>query len=349
MAGRLALLLASVLLTLFGLELACRIVQGPQTLFHWQNLVLAGRRASSADGKDRMMHDDALGFVPRPGYSKEGISYDARGYRRTPSAGASNPALPPLLVVGDSYAHGDELTDSQTWAALFQPLTGRRTVNAGVSGYGLDQIVLRTERAAADVKPAALVLAFIADDLRRSEMKRVWGAEKPYFELVDGALVERNVLVPPPPDPAATLDLWQRLFGWSALVDTVLRHQGWQYEWTLDFERALPRHEGERLACPLMARLSQLGLPTLVVAEYDPYAWKDAAYRREQLRLSAIVLKCAAAAGFATLDLFAATDAAVEARGYDAIFANSHPSPAGAEIAAREIAAALAADHIPPR
>lgn len=348
MAGRLALLLASVLLTLSGLELACRIV-GPETLFHWHNLVLAARRASSADGKDRMMHDDALGFVPRPGYSQDGISYDDRGYRRTPSPGAADLALPPLLVAGDSYAHGDELTDSQTWAALLQPLTGRRTVNAGVSGYGLDQVVLRTERAAAEVKPAAIVLAFIADDLRRSEMKRVWGAEKPYFELVDGKLVERNVPVPPPPDPAATLDIWQRLFGWSALVDTVLRHQGWQYEWAPDFERALPRHAGERLACPLMARLSQLGLPTLVVAEYDPYAWKNADYRREQLRLSAIVLKCATAAGFATLDLFAATDAAVQAHGYGAMFDISHPSPLGAEVAAHKIAAALAADHIPPR
>ncbi len=346
--GRATLVVASVLFTLIVLELGCRLVRGPDWLVHWSNLVLQERRATRASGSGRLIHDDRLGFVNHPGYARDGVTYDAHGYRLTPTT-AKALAEPPMLIVGDSYAHGDELSDGETWAALLQPLIGRRTVNAGVSGYGLDQAVLRAELAAADVRPSAIVLAFIADDLRRSEMKRVWGAEKPYFELVNGALVERNAPVPPAPDPADTLDIWQRLFGWSVLADTVLRHQGWQYEWTLDHARVLPRGEGERLACPLMARLAKLGLPTLVVAEYDPYAWKDADYRREQQRISAGVLGCAQSAGFATLDLFAATDAAVQVHGYEGIFRSSHPGPVGAEVAAREIAAALEAHHIPPR
>ncbi|MBS0521208.1 MAG: hypothetical protein JSR90_21085 [Proteobacteria bacterium] len=346
MLGRAALVAASVFVTLIVLELGCRLVRGPEWLVHWSNLVLDERRATRSGGGGRLVHDDALGFVSHPGYARDGVTYDAHGYRLAPTT-ARDLAEPPILVVGDSYAHGDELSDAETWAALIQPLVGRRVVNAGVSGYGLDQAVLRAEGAAADVHPAAIVLAFIADDLRRSEMKRVWGAEKPYFTRVNGALVEHNVPVPPPPDPADTLDLWQRLFGWSVLVDTVLRHQGWQYEWAQDHARVLPRGEGEELACPLLARLAKLGLPGLVVAEYDPYAWRDADYRREQQRISAKVLECARTAGFATLDLFAAIDAAVRARGYDGVFRSSHPGPVGAEVAAKEIAAALRADHIP--
>lgn len=348
MAGRAALVLGSVLFALLVLELGCRLWRGPGALLNWSNIILEERKATRSAGDGRLMHDKLLGFVTRPGYTAPGVTYDDDGYRLTPSPAGVALAEPPVLVVGDSYAHGDEVSDGETWAALMQARLGRRTINAGVSGYGLDQIVLRAEQAVRRERPAALVLVFIAEDLRRSEMKRVWGAEKPWFELVDGMLQPRNVPVPLPPDPAATLDVWQRLFGWSVLVDTILRHKGWQYEWSIDHARALPRGAGEALACPLLQRVARLGVPTLVVAEYDPYVWKNADYAREQRRLSGIVLDCARAAGFGTLDLFDAIDAAVRQRGYDAVFRSSHPGPVGHAIAADRIAEALSRSYMPP-
>jgi len=178
----------------------------------------------------------------------------------------------------------------------------------------------------------------------------VWGAEKPYFEWADGALTLRNTPVPLPPAPADTLSIWQRLFGRSVLVDTVLRHQGWQYEWAIDHVRVLSETAGERQLCPLMQRLATLRLPTLVVAEYDPYIWQDADYAPVVHRVTDIVLKCATEAGFATLDMFAAIDEAVRSRGLRAIYGDAHPSPAGAEITARQIAAALDKHRVvPPR
>jgi len=334
--GRLALVVSSVLFTLAALEIGCRLWRGPESLLNWANIVLEDRRATRAAGAGRLKYDAELGFVP------------TLGYRPTPVPAGVALAEPPILVVGDSYAHGDEVSDEETWAALLQTLTRRRTVNAGVSGYGLDQIVLRTERAARELKPAAIVLVFIAEDLRRSEMKRVWGAEKPYFEPCAGAPVLRNVPVPPAPDPASTLDLWQRLFGWSVLVDTVLRHKGWQYEWAIDHERILPRGDGEKLACPLLQRLARLGVPTLVVATYDPYVWRDSDYAGEQRRLSEVVLGCARSAGFYMLDLFETTDAAISKLGYAAVFRSSHPGPTGHRITADRIAAELGRLHIPP-
>src|SRR5262249_20722850 len=155
-----------------------------------------------------------------------------------------------------------------------------------------------------------IVVSFIADDVRRTEMKRLWGVEKPYFQLVDGALTLRNSPVPPPPDPADTLSIWQRLFGRSLLVDTVLRHQGWQYEWAIDHVRVLSEAEGERQLCPLMKRLAALSVPTLVVAEYDPYLWVDADYALVVRRTTDLVLKCAATVGLVTLDMFEPIDAA---------------------------------------
>src|SRR5262249_22703593 len=231
--------------------------------------ILQDRQTTQKDVRGRLVHDLRLGFVGRPGHSSSDgkLHYDERGFRVTPAPEGVTLARPPILVLGDSYAHGDEVEDRETWAARLQSLTGRIVINAAMSGYGIDQMVLRAELLAPELKPSAIVVSFIADDVRRTEMKRLWGVEKPYFQLVDGALTLRNSPVPLPPDPADTLSIWQRLFGRSLLVDTVLRHQGWQYEWALDHVRVLSEAEGERQLCPLMQRLAALHLPTLVVAE----------------------------------------------------------------------------------
>jgi hypothetical protein len=279
--------------------------------------------------------------VPRPGLSNDGLHYNNHGFRLSPTSSAAPLAEPPILVVGDSFAHGDEVNDGETWPAQLQAMMGRRVVNAGVSAYGIDQIVLRAEGVAADVRPAALVVSFIADDIRRSEMKRTWGAEKPYFELVEGTPVLRNVPVPPSPRPADTLSIWQRLFGRSLLVDLVLRRLGWQYEWAIDHERVLSSREGEQLLCPLMRRVASLRLPTLVVAEYDSYVWRDPGYAPVVRAVSEKVLACATAAGLATLDMFESMEAAVKRRGVETLYRVAHPGPEGTRLAAERIAAEL--------
>jgi len=350
MKGRIALVIGSVLFSLVLLELGCRIARGPEWLVQWPNIILQDRLRTQRDVVGRTIHDPRLGFVGRPDYaSSDGrLHYDARGFRVTPAPDGIALARPPILVLGDSYAHGDEVTDQETWAAKLQSLTGRAVVNAALSGYGLDQMVLRAEIVAPEIKPSAIVLSFIADDVRRTEMKRLWGAEKPYFEWVDGALALRNTPVPLPPSPADSLSVLQRLFGRSVLVDTVLRHQGWQYEWAIDHVRVLSDAEGERQLCPLMRRLATLGVPTLVVAEYDPYLWQDADYAPLVHRVTGLVLKCAEAAGLATLDLFPTIDAAVRSQGLRSVYADAHPSPVGTAIAARRIADALKAHQMPP-
>jgi hypothetical protein len=350
-AGRIALIAGSLLVGLILLELGIRLGQGHDGLTHWPNLVLEERVRRSGDG--RMIYDARLGFVPRPGLSNDGLHYDDHGFRLSPVAptSASTAPLtePPILVVGDSFAHGDEVSDGETWPARLQALTGRRVVNAAVSAYGIDQTVLRAESVVAEVRPAALILGFIADDVRRSEMSRTWGAEKPYFTLEDGRPVLRNVPVPRSPRPQDTLSIWQRLFGRSLLVDFVLRRLGWQYEWAIDHVRVLSPREGEELLCPLMRRVADLRLPTLVVAEYDSYVWRDPGYAPVVRALSQKVLACAASAGLATLDMYEPMEDAVKQRGVAALYRVAHPGPDGTRLAAERIAAELEKRHLLPR
>lgn len=341
---RTLLVFGSLLVGLVVLECGVRTVDpGPSgSLTDWHNIIRQQRVFTRDYTKARARYDAALGFVGTPNYSVEGFHYDAKGFRVTPAPAGAALAEPPILAVGGSYTLGDEVADDETFPSQLQALAGRRTINAGMEAYGLDQMVLRAEVVAASDRPAAIVVSFGADNLRRTEMSRVWGVEKPYFTLTDGKLVLRNVPVPQSPDPATTLDIWQRLFGRSMLLDLALRHFGWQYEWSVDHVRVLPRDESVKLSCPLFKRLALLGVPTVVVAEYDPYLWTDPPYMKEQNALTDAVLRCAGAAGFVTIDPFDAIDKGMRTAGRDLYYRKGeHPSPACHALVAKLVADAL--------
>jgi hypothetical protein len=112
-------------------------------------------------------------------------------------------------------------------------------------------------------------------------------------------------------------------------------------------ERALPRGAGEKLVCPLMKRLAALRTPTLVVAQYDPRIWEPptAAYRRDEQRLSLLVLECAAEVGLPTLDLFRLLETTIRTQGHDAVFNKeaAHLNSRGSRLVAEAILEALVA------
>lgn len=339
LAARIALVVGSVVVTLFLLEIGCRLMRGPEALIDWRNIVLRERLKMSAQNiGHRFSYDPLLGYVQRDGYSDPLMSFGEHGFRKMPPPPADATDGPPVLATGDSYTQGDEVADDQTWPAQLQGLLRRRTINAGVAAYGFDQTVLRTEQLVPLVRPGLIVLGFIGDDLRRAEMSRTWGTEKPYFSVRNGVAELHNVPVPPSPDPRNTLDFRQKAVGWSVLLDTILVHQGLQYEWLVDHRRATPPGTGTRLACPLLRRMAALGVPTLVVAQYDFYVWQNAEFAAEQRRISQEVLKCADAAGLASLDLYDRTEKAVRERGLKALYGTWHPSPAGYRLIADAIA-----------
>ena len=260
MIGRVLLVIGSLLFSLIMLELGVRAFDGWHALLHWPNLVVQARTLDWASGRNsRAVPDARLGFVGRPNYaSSDGaLRYDANSLRVTPAPEGvtlADLALkgPPLLVVGDSYAHGDEVRDDETWPAHLQALLHRRVVNAAMSGYGIDQMVLRATMVAPDVKPAAIVLSFIADDARRAEMKRVWGAEKPYFELVNGgrwsSATCRCRLRPIRPRPSTSGSACSAGRGWSTRPLGVAGLEVRVDE--LDYARALPHRRGREARLP---------------------------------------------------------------------------------------------------
>ncbi len=351
LTARVALVVGSILVTLFIVELACRLMRGPETLLVWKNFVLEHRiDVARHNLGDRFAYDPDLGFVQRGGYSTPGLHFDKDGFRVMPSPPADATNGPPIVATGDSFTQGDEVNDDQAWPARLQEMLKRRTYNAGVAAYGFDQTVLRTEQLARTLKPALMIVGFIGDDLRRAEMKRAWGVEKPWFQRVGDQLVLRNVPVPPSPKPADTLSIWNWLIGWSVAVDDLLENKGWQYEWRTDHERAMARGEGEQVGCLLTRRLAALGVPVVVVAQYDFYVWVDPEFGAEQHRKSKTVLRCAEQAGLAAVDTYDAMSDAVKKDGRKSVYGSWHPNVAGYQLIADQIAAEIRKrGYIPPR
>ena len=350
LAARIALLAGSVLFSLAALEVGCRLLRlGPESLVHWPNLARE-RMSNSEDGSGRCAYayDDTLGWSLPSNCATPRYNVDADGFRHTPAT--SVVAEPPILATGSSFTLGEEVGDDETWPAYLQNLIGRTVVNAGVSGYSLDQTVLRTERVAPQVKPLLVVASFTPGDIRRTEVKVAWSREKPYFTATDGRLELRNVPVPGRPDAPVPLPEPARLLGWSVLADDIVKRLGIYKGWYYDEVQAVPPGTGETIACRLMPRLAAIGVPVVVVAQYGRTHWKaDAERRARDIRAVRKVLDCASEAGLIPFDLSEPMKPVIEARGIDALLRTDHLSAEGNRVVADLIMRELVRQRLLPQ
>ena len=128
---RTILVLVSVAIGLGLIELGVRASTWTW-LFAWPNYVLEPRKVLAQTDNGRSVHDERLGYRPRPFHTAPGITIDAEGLRTTGAAPAGD--RPPILAVGDSFTFGEEVADGESWPADLQRFTGWRTLNGGVSG-----------------------------------------------------------------------------------------------------------------------------------------------------------------------------------------------------------------------
>jgi hypothetical protein len=124
---------------------------------------------------------------------------DAWGGRAATDKGAPDPALPSLVVAGESIAVGHGLPFEQTFAALLAKRLGLQLVNVAAGGYGTDQALLRLADALPRLShPVAIVMVVPLIQLERNLQDY-----RPRLVLKDGALE----LVPPAQGALARLRL----------------------------------------------------------------------------------------------------------------------------------------------
>lgn len=104
-----------------------------------------------------------------------------------------------LICLGDSFTLGYGVDDADTWPARLQQLRpGLDAVNMGSGGYSIGQCCLWFRRDGLPLRPDAVILAFVSDDIWRMAGERmINGYGKPTFNLRDGRVEIGNQPVPP--------------------------------------------------------------------------------------------------------------------------------------------------------
>lgn len=245
-------------------------------------------------------YDPGLGWIPAEGISsatnvwgttveilRDGIR--SNGQHDELDADADSELV---VAVGDSFTFGDQVSDCETWPAVLERLSGRRVLNGGVFGYGMDQSFLRAAQLVEQYNVSTLVYSFMHDDVLRNELEERTSAAKPFFEVDREELVLRNVPVPRIGENAASVEGAKNLLAYSYLVHKLMM------KWFPDFwlenrwRSKIAHSDGLKVGCLLLERLEhfarekQIGLFVLI-----QYGEDGVSNVRQRADLDA-VLKC---------------------------------------------------------
>lgn len=183
---------------------------------------LSGIAAMSIHGKPALYgmgaitHDPIRGwkngeFSGEMGVDHYQLTTDRAGRRITaPPAWSAPDDAPTVLLVGDSFVFGDEVSDADTWAWKVREALDVPVHNHGTIGFGFDQTMLLWEELA-DERPDVVVVGI--NTLMAYRVLRTFDTwAKPRFELHDGTL---NLTATPVPTPQELRLRWWTPHAWE--------------------------------------------------------------------------------------------------------------------------------------
>lgn len=138
--------------------------------------------------------DDKFGYIPTPGFNMRvnypnlgwndvKVTINEFGYRITPKTNNESN----ILVGGDSFAFGDQLSDEDTWAWCLASRTKRNVDNTAVFAYGGLQALLRMEDASRKKNYSTAILSILlGEDFKRDKYFYYGGFPRPSLSNVNG-------------------------------------------------------------------------------------------------------------------------------------------------------------------
>jgi hypothetical protein len=162
-----------------------------------------------------------------------------------------------VLVVGDSFTFGDEVSDTETWPSQLERLLNKPVVNAGVLAYGTDQIYLRLKSLLTQYKPGTIIFSFIRQDIKRSEYTISYGLKKPYFIIENNSLKLMNV---PVKQVVRQPKTFVKILGHSHVVHTVMMKLNplWWLLGGHEFHENHTGYQGEEITCMLFREMENI-------------------------------------------------------------------------------------------
>lgn len=188
----LALLIISTTFTFLLIEMGTRFVG-------WSPMYVSPER-------DRFWkYDPHLGWAHQPG--QEGIfetkqfrtyvHINQKGLRDYEHSYERTSDTRRILVLGDSFAWGYGVEESQRFSQLLETSLGVEVINAGVSGYSTDQELLWFRSEGIKYDTDLVILVFTGNDIGDNQRQLVNTIYyKPHFIVEDGDLILQGYPVP---------------------------------------------------------------------------------------------------------------------------------------------------------
>jgi len=211
---RIIIALAYLVFLLLALEGICRLTLfipwSSQKLFSDEDL--SWRRAwvsRHEPGTDIYyafdQYDETKGWITRPDltdmtvFGDRVLNTNSRGLRgKREFTHDRVPGRLRVVILGDSFTFGDEVSDHETYAhALQGMLPQAEVINMGVHGYGHDQMLIHLREEGVKYRPDIVVVGFISFDMERNVLG-FRDYAKPRFELEGDGLRLTNAPVPAP-------------------------------------------------------------------------------------------------------------------------------------------------------
>ena len=305
--GNLALAAASLLAALALCELTVRLMDSVPV---WSAQNFARHPPSFLSFVPAAEFDPVLGWRQKANLGPElfsraglvtgehGARMNAREIRPLPQGA--------ILAVGDSFTAGSDVAEHETYPAQLETLLGRPVINAGVGGYGTDQMILAAHKLVPILDPRLLVVGILDDDINRAGYKVYGGARKPWFTVSAGKLVPHNDPVPPPSQPIDREPHWlghSYLALWTA---TRLGHAHLvRYRTPL---YVLAENDPVAVTCAMLSDLRRFTearrLPVLIVMLYAGHDRTPTMDKNKEKARPAGVEACASDLGLAVVDLW---------------------------------------------
>jgi hypothetical protein len=163
-----------------------------------------------------------------------------------------------IVVLGDSFTFGEEVSDDETYSHDLQSSLPRTEVlNLGVQGYGHDQMLMYLKDEGVKYHPDVVVLGFAYLDIYRN-IESFFAFAKPRFELTSEGLQLTNVPVPTPEQVLADEAYRPKALDLMVILREKLR-------WSLGKNEAEAREVSRRLLGQIVATTRSIGATPVFV------------------------------------------------------------------------------------
>jgi hypothetical protein len=153
------------------------------------------------------MYNPSKGWIPKPNlrdlkaFNNKTLSTNSKGFRgKKDFPYSKNKEKLRILILGDSFTFGDEVSDDETYSYYLQEmLPHTEVINMGVHGYGHDQMLILLKEEGVKYQPDIVILGFLPLDMSRNLLE-FRDFAKPRFVLRGGELKLIGIPVPRPED-----------------------------------------------------------------------------------------------------------------------------------------------------